>query len=53
MDDREAREAAGPPDAAERGGRERFLPGVHESPQQYSTLLEINNAITSNSPGPV
>jgi hypothetical protein len=53
MDDREAPEAAGPHDAAERGGRERLLPGVQESPQQYSTLLEINNAITSNSPGPV
>jgi GAF domain-containing protein len=48
MDDRKEPEAAGPHDAAERGGHERPLPGVQESLRQYSTLLEINNALISN-----
>src|SRR2546426_2909783 len=49
MEDRRAPEADGPRDAAERRqDGERPIPGVHESRQQYSTLLEINNAIISN-----
>ena len=48
MDDRNEPEAAGPEDAAEPGDRARPLPGVQESLRQYSTLLEINNALISN-----
>src|SRR2546425_11636193 len=49
MEDRREPEADGPRDAAERRqDGEPPIPGVHESRQQYSTLLEINNAIISN-----
>jgi len=49
MEDRREPEADGPREATDRGqNRQRPLAGVHNSLQQYSTLLEINNAIISN-----
>ena len=49
MEDRREPEADGLHEVTDRGqNRERPLAGVHDSLQQYSTLLEINNAIISN-----
>ena len=49
MEDRREPEPNGPPEATDRGqNRERPLADVHDSLQQYSTLLEINNAVISN-----
>jgi formate hydrogenlyase transcriptional activator len=49
MEDRREPEADGLREATDRGqNRERPLAGVHDSLQQYSTLLAINNAIISN-----
>src|SRR6266436_3844440 len=48
MEDRREPEANGLPEASDLGqNRERFPDSVHESQRQYSTLLEINNAVIS------
>src|SRR6266566_2765323 len=49
MEDRREPEANGLREATDRGqNRERPLVSVHDPLRQYSTLLEINNAIISN-----
>ncbi len=49
MEDRREPEADGPLDQTDRGQtQERPIPGLREPLRQYSTLLEINNAIISN-----
>ena len=49
MEDRREPETDGPPDQRDRGQtHEQPIPALREPLRQYSTLLEINNAIISN-----